>query len=310
MSAITTAVAGALVSTLIPVEAKSPTAFTESFLELQTVPIWPARAPGAKGDGPADTPSLTIFRPELRRVNGTAVIVAPGGGYTSLAANLEGRQVADWFAVRGITAFVLNYRLGERYPYPVPLADALRAIRFVRANGSQWRVLPDRIGMIGFSAGGHLAAMAATSFTTPDVKSTDPVERVGDRPDFVILGYAALLYMEPDPDGSSQYCRAIQTADCNSQAYARYLPEALVRADSPPTFLYHTSDDPIPAEGSIRFYRALRAKGVPCELHVFEIGDHGSGMGSGDPSLGNWPVLLEAWLTEHKLLTRLDSTTS
>ena len=280
------------------------TVTTERFLHLQTIRIWPAAAPGAKGDTPADVPSVTVFKPHPGRSKGTAVIVAPGGGYRGLASNLEGRQVADWFAARGVTAFVLNYRLGERYPFPIALTDAQRAIRLVRANAKEWGVSPDRIGIVGFSAGGHLAAMVGTSFTPPDTNVSDRVDRVSDRPDFLILGYSAISFMEPDSSGDSKYCKFTRMRNCDPQAYARFTPDTLVRADTPPTFLYHTSDDAVvPAEDSIRFYLALRSKGIPAELHIFGTGAHGSGLGDGDRNLGAWPTLLESWLRQQGLLS-------
>lgn len=276
---------------------------TERFLSVETVRLWPGSAPGAKGDAPADIPSVTVFEPHFGRVNGTAVIVAPGGGYTALASNLEGRQVADWFAARGVTAFVLNYRLGARYPFPTALIDAQRAIRFIRANAKHWN-LSSKVGMIGFSAGGHLTAMAGTSFTPPNASAADPVDRFSDRPDFLVLGYPAIAFMEPLADGSSTYCKFVAMPDCDPREYARFVPDTLVRADTPPAFLYHTSEDELTAENSVRFYRALRAKGVPAELHIFGKGPHGTGLGDGDPQLDIWPMLLEGWLRQQDFLPR------
>lgn len=297
MAALTIALAA-------PVSAGPAVISTERFVDLQTVPLWPGRAPGAKGDSPADVPSLTVFRPFFGRANGTAIIVAPGGGYVNLAASLEGRQVADWFSARGVTAFVLNYRLGARYPFPVPLTDAQRALRFVRANANRWGLSPDKIGMIGFSAGGHLTAMAATGFTKADGSAADPVDRVSDRPDFIVLGYPVIGWMDLRPDGGSRYCEAIKLQDCHPESYAGFAPDRLVRADSPPAFLYHTGEDELGLEDSIRFYRALRAQGVSAEMHIFAKGPHGTGLGDGDPQLDTWPVLLEGWLRQRDLLTR------
>ena len=288
----------------LPGQAKAPSISTESFLNLQTLRLWPAGAPGAKGDAPDDVPSITVFTPEERHVNGTAIIVAPGGAYAFLASNLEGRQVADWFTAHRVTAFVLKYRLGSRYPFPIALTDAQRAIRFVRANATRWHVSPDRIGMIGFSAGGHLTAMAGTSYTVPNQNAVDPVEHFSERPDFMILGYPAIAWMEPQSNGESPYCQATRIPNCDPQIYARFAPDTLVRSDTPPTFLYHTSEDELVAENSIRFYRALRAKGVPAEMHIFGRGPHGTGLGSGDPSLDLWPTLLEAWLRQEGFLPR------
>src|SRR5438552_16106628 len=147
---------------------------SDSFLGIATFPLWEGGAPEALGNAADDVPTITIFRPHAGTGNGTAVIVAPGGAYLGLAANLEERQVADWFTSRGVTAFVLKYRLGRKYLYPIPLGDARRAIRLVRSRAKEFGIVPNRVGMMGFSAGGHLTAMASTMFddgqpTSPDL---------------------------------------------------------------------------------------------------------------------------------------------
>jgi acetyl esterase/lipase len=273
-------------------------------LGITTIPVWSGHVPGANGS-PTDIPTLTVFPPF--RPNGTAVIVAPGGGYTMLASNHEGRQVADWFAARGITAFVLKYRLGPHNLFPIPLEDAQRAIRLVRYNAPKFHISPDRIGIIGFSAGGHLAASTGTMFGAGDASASDPVDRVSDRPDFMILGYAWLNAMEPNNDGKITYCSVLKTvpaADCQ-QFEKAYTPVLHVTANTPPTFIYATSDDSVVpvVQASVDFYEALVAAGVPVEMHLFENGRHGSGLGLGSPSLDLWPVLLEQWLRGKGLLT-------
>lgn len=273
-------------------------------LGITTIPVWSGAVPDSKGS-PADVPTLTVFPPF--RPNSTAVIVAPGGGYTMLANNHEGRQVADWFAARGITAFVLKYRLGPHNLFPIPLEDAQRAIRLVRYNAPKFHISPDRIGIIGFSAGGHLAASTGTLFDTGDARASDPIDRVSDRPDFMILGYAWLNAMEPNDNGKITYCSVLKTvpaADCK-QFEKAYTPALHATADTPPTFIYATSDDDIVpvVQASVDFYDALVAAGVPVEMHLFEHGRHGSGLGLGSPSLDLWPVLLEQWLRGRGLLT-------
>jgi acetyl esterase/lipase len=273
-------------------------------LGITTIPVWSGHIPGSKSL-PADIPTLTVFPPF--RPNGTAVIVAPGGGYTMLASNHEGRQVADWFAARGITAFVLKYRLGPHNLFPIPLEDAQRAIRLVRYNALKFHISPDRIGIIGFSAGGHLAALTGTLFDRGDASSSDPIDRVSDRPDFMVLGYAWLNAMEPNQDGKITYCSVLKTvpaADCK-QFEKAYTPALHVTARTPPTFIYATSDDKVVpiVRASVDFYDALVAAGVPVEMHLFEHGRHGSGLGLGSPSLDLWPVLLEQWLRGQGLLT-------
>jgi acetyl esterase/lipase len=274
----------------------------DRFLGIENLPLWPRAAPDARGTAPADIPSLTLMRPSFDRINGTAVIVAPGGAYAGLAFNLEGRQVADWFTARGVTAFVLSYRLGKQYPYPIPLNDAQRAIRFVRANAARWGVSADKIGMIGFSAGGHLTAMAGTAFHAANDTAGDPIDRASDRPDFVVLGYPALDAFEIGADGTSAYCRWTQIPNCDAKAYSQYVPYKLVRADSSPAFLYHTTEDNTSPLNSVRFYQALIESKIPAELHIFGRGAHGSGLGNGDPNLDHWPMLLEGWLRKEGFL--------
>jgi acetyl esterase/lipase len=232
------------------------------------------------------------------------VIVAPGGAYLGLAANLEGRQVADWFTSRGVTAFVLKYRLGRNYLYPIPLTDARRAIRLVRSRAKEFGIAPNRVGMIGFSAGGHLTAMAGTMFDDGQPDSSDLVERVSSRPDFQILAYAWVNAMKADEKGVVPYCYVLRVEAEKCKQFEQYSPDLHVAARTPPTFIYHTTDDElVPVDASISFYRALRTADVPVEMHIFAKGKHGSGLGLGDAALDLWPTLLEAWLRARGLLT-------
>ncbi|HVU31781.1 MAG TPA: alpha/beta hydrolase [Opitutaceae bacterium] len=308
------AVAGALALALLagasvraqPYPNSSPSIEQDPALGIATVRLWDGPAPGAKGTKGEDVPTLTIFSPQPGRGTGSAVIVAPGGAYRGLAANLEGRQVADWFTVRGFTAFVLKYRLGERYLYPVPLEDAQRAVRWVRAHAREYFVAPDRIGMIGFSAGGHLTAMTGTSFDDGNPGATDPVDRVSSRPDFLVLGYAWLDAMQPaKPKFIPSYETLMHVPESEAAGLAqKYTPTLHVTNHTPPTFLYSTTEDAtVPVEASVDFYRALVAAGVPAEMHLFGHGGHGSGMGAADPALDRWPGLLEEWLRARGLLT-------
>jgi acetyl esterase/lipase len=277
---------------------------SDSFLGITTFPLWDGDAPGALGKGLADVPTLTIFRPHPGSGNGTALIVAPGGAYLGLAANLEGRQVADWFTSRGVTAFVLKYRLGRNYLYPIPLTDARRAIRLVRSRAKEFAIASDRVGMMGFSAGGHLTATAATMSDRGQADASDPVERVSSRPDFIILGYPWLNAMKPDEKGVINYCSVLKIDPEKCKSFEQYSPDSHVSAQTPPTFIYHTTDDElVPVDASVTFYRALHAAGVPVEMHLFAKGKHGSGLGLGDAALDLWPTLLEAWLRGRGLLT-------
>ena len=276
----------------------------DRFLGLATFPLWDAGAPGALGKSPADTPTITLFRPHFGTGNGTAVIVAPGGAYLGLAANLEGRQVADWFASRGVTAFVLKYRLGSRYLYPIPLLDAQRAIRLVRSRAAEFRIAAGRVGIMGFSAGGHLAATAGTMFDAGTSDAADPVDRVSSRPDFIVLGYPWLNAMKKDQKGAISYCSVLQVDAERCTSFERYSPDQHVSAQTPPAFIYHTTDDDtVPVDASVTFYRAVSIAGGSAEMHVFAKGRHGSGLGLGDAALDLWPTLLEAWMRGHGWLT-------
>ncbi len=269
--------------------------------EPETIPLWENRAPGALGDADADRPTLTIFRAAGPHNVGTSVIVAPGGGYVNLAMDKEGRQVASWFNAMGVSAFVLKYRLGPRYHHPIELGDAQRAIRLVRTRAVQLGVAPDRIGMMGFSAGGHLAATAATRFDDGDTGAPDPVDRVSSRPDFLILAYPVISF-----DPAIAHAGSVRNllGDNPAPALIQELSDDLhVNAKTPPTFLFSTNaDTTVPAENSVRFYLALRQAKVPAEMHIFENGPHGVGLDLADPALGVWPTLLTNWLRGRGLL--------
>ncbi len=276
------------------------------FLGIQTIRLWPGDAPQAKGKSCEDTPTLTIFEPAKGQGNGSAVVILPGGAYLHLAGNHEGRQVADWFATRGFRAFVLSYRLASHgYLLPVPLLDARRAVQLVRARARDYQIDPNRIVVIGFSAGGHLAALAGTQFIPgkPDVE--DPIERVSSRPDYLVLGYPWIgALSESDPRYLNR-CRKDYAADKCEALRTGYSPDLSVTKETPPTFLYHTfNDQSVPVEQGLRFYEALVKAGVPSEAHIFPNGPHGIGLGKGDPVLGQWPNLLESWLRAQGLLAQ------
>ena len=276
----------------------------DSITQTQTIPLWSGKAPGALGDEERDKPSLTVYRPRPAVAVGTAVIVAPGGGYRSLAANHEGRQIANWLNALGVTAFVLTYRLSPRYHHPIQLGDAQRAMRLVRARAVEFGVLPQRVGMIGFSAGGHLAATAATHFNGGNAAASDPVERVSSRPDFLILGYALISFTAGFAHKDSP--SSLLGANPDAKLLTELSNELHVSARTPPTFLFHTSADRVvPVEHSVAFYLALQKAGVAAELHVFAEGPHGVGLGLQDAALGAWPTLLTNWLRARGLLTKL-----
>jgi acetyl esterase/lipase len=275
-----------------------------AFLGIQTIRLWPGPAPQAKGDTCNDIPTLTIFDPHPGTANGSAVIIFPGGAYRGLAGNLEGRQVADWFTVRGFRAFILTYRLSSNgYLLPVPLLDARRAIQTVRARAADYHIAPDRIVVIGFSAGGHLAALSGTQFIDGKPDAEDPIDRVSSRPDYLVLGYPWIGAVSSDTSHLS-YCKIFNVMDRCEALRAAYSPDLFVTKDTPQTFIYHTFDDQtVPVEQSLRFYEALVKAGVESEYHVFAHGAHGSGLGKGEPALDEWPALLENWLRAKGLLT-------
>jgi acetyl esterase/lipase len=268
----------------------------------QEILLWENGAPGALGQADTDKPTITAYRAP-RGSSGTAIIVAPGGGYGALAMEHEGRQWAYWYNAMGVTAFVLKYRLGPRYHHPIELGDAQRAIRTVRARAAEFAIVPDRIGMMGFSAGGHLASTAATHFDAGKPDSPDAIERVSSRPDFLILGYPVISF---DPAVThTGSLRNLLGDNPDPKLVENLSNELQVTAQTPPTFIFHTTNDNgVPVENSVRFYLALRKAKVPVEMHLFENGPHGVGMALSDPALSVWPNLLMNWLRARGLLTK------
>jgi acetyl esterase/lipase len=225
----------------------------------------------------------------------TAVIIAPGGGYRALSMNKEGRGPANYLNSLGIAAFVLKYRLGPKYHHPIEFGDGQRAIRMVRARAAEWHIDPSRIGIMGFSAGGHLAATLSTHFDAGNASAADPIDRPGSRPDFAILGYPVITFTEPWTHQGSKVMLLGENAD---PALVRSLSnETQVTSATPPTYLFHTNaDTAVPVENSIHYFLALRKAGVPAEMHIFKDGAHGAGMPMQDPALSEWPKTLTNWL--------------
>ena len=275
------------------------------FLGIQTVRLWPGDAPEAKGKSCQDIPTLTIMGPRQGAENGSAVVVLPGGAYVGLAADLEGREIADWFTARGFRAFILSYRLSSNgYLLPVPLLDARRAVQLVRARARDYQIDPNRIVVIGFSAGGHLAALAGTQFVAGNPEAEDPIDRASSRPDYLVLGYPWIGAISSDTSHLS-YCKLFNVMDRCEALRAAYSPDLFVTKETPPTFIYHTfNDNTVPVEQGLRFYEALIKAGVHSEMHIFANGAHGSGLGKGDASLDQWPGLLETWLRGQGLLNK------
>jgi acetyl esterase/lipase len=266
----------------------------------KVIELWPGGAPLAQGKADEDRPTLAIYLPE--RPIGTAVVVCPGGGYRNLAIDHEGDQIARWYNSLGIAAFVLKYRLGPKYHHPAMIYDVQRAIRIVREGAWRYGVRPDRIGVMGFSAGGHLASTAATHFDAGDPKAEDPINRVSCRPDYAVLCYAVIsLTTEYTHQGSKTN---LLGENPDAQLAESLSNEKQITPETPPTFLWHTNEDTVvPAENSVLFYLGLRKAGVPAELHIFERGPHGMGLAWTSRVLGQWPDLLANWLYSRGLLT-------
>jgi acetyl esterase/lipase len=233
-----------------------------------------------------------------------AVIVCPGGGYGHLAMDHEGHQVAEWLNSFGVTAFVLRYRHANTgHHHPIPLGDGQRAIRLVRSRADEWSIDPTKIGVIGFSAGGHLVSTLGTHFDLGNVSAADPIDRVGSRPDFMILAYPVITMTEDFGHSGSKRNLLGEEPD---PALARNLSsEHQVKGDTPPAFLIHTSGDQgVPPQNSLVFYDALQRAGVPAELHIYQNGGHGFGLGRDIPGTRDWPERCREWMEVRGLLEK------
>lgn len=262
---------------LLPVQAARP---VSEFM------LWTGSAPGALGSNPEDMPTLTPFYAASSNATGAAMIVCPGGGYSFLSTTLEGTYFAQWLNEQGISAFVLKYRLGpDGYQHPAMMLDAQRAIRYVRANSNDWNLDPDRLGIIGASAGGHLAATTMVHFDAGNPGSLDPVEQVSSRPDLGVLCYPVITMDDTYTHAGSKLNLLGESPD---PALVEYLSTELqVTTDTPPAFLMHTEPDPkVPYLNSTMFADALASNAVPHELHLYPTGGHGVGLGSvpGNPA--------------------------
>ena len=268
-----------------------------------TEPLYPGKAPGAVGDEDRDKPTLTRYIADPTKATGAAVVVCPGGGYGALAMDHEGKQIAEYLNNLGVSAFVLKYRLGPRYRHPAPLQDAQRALRTVRARAAEFGIKPDRIGIWGFSAGGHLASTAATHFDSGDANATEVNDRASSRPDFAILAYPVVSFTTEYVHKGSRRNLLGDTPD--EKLMDLLSNEKQVTPQTPPTFLFHTNEDSgVPPENSVLFYLALRKAGVPAEMHIYERGRHGVGLAPSDPVLSSWGGRLADWLKIRGLLAR------
>ncbi|TWT75197.1 alpha/beta hydrolase [Allorhodopirellula solitaria] len=260
--------------------------------------LWPDGAPGDQGElgpehdktspdetsnrvirlGNVSEPTITLYRAPAEKDNGSAVVVCPGGGYHILAMDLEGTEVCQWLNTLGVNAVLLKYRVPRREgraPHEAPLQDVQRALGLVRWHADEWNLNPERIGVLGFSAGGHLSAAASTNYGERTYEAIDEADTVSCRPDFAVLIYPAYLTKKRGPE---------------------LAPELTVTKDTPPTFLFQTQDDGVHVEGSLFYYLALTQSQVAAEMHLLAEGGHGYGLRGSERAPQSWPKYAEAWM--------------
>jgi acetyl esterase/lipase len=284
--------------------------FISSFACAQTtepaaprIKLWDS-APGIVAGKDTDTdptePTMDIYLPQSQAPT-AAVVVLPGGGYVHLATVKEGSSIAQMLNSHQIAAFVVRYRHAPRYQYPTPVLDAQRALRTVRFHAAEYNIDPRRVGVMGFSAGGHLAATLATQFDSGDLESADPIDHQNSRPDFAVLVYPVITLTQEEyvHKGSRQALLGDR-----HDLWPTLSPDLRVSPRTPPTFLVHaTTDRTVPVENSVFFYLACRKNHVPAELHLFQNGPHGFGLAPTDPALRVWPDLMIAWMRRNKWIS-------
>lgn len=277
------------------------------------IPLYPGPIPNSKpGNGNekiekqeitvisnVQVPDIAVYLPTKRFATGQAVVICPGGGYWILAYDLEGTDIARYLNSIGVAAIVLKYRLptygNTVVPHQAPLMDAQRAMRLVRLNAAKWNIDPAKIGIMGFSAGGHLASTLGTHFDAGDPAASDSVERMSCRPDFMILMYPVITFTESFMHKGSR--DALLGNDPDPELVRYYSNELQVKDNTPPAFLVHADNDKgVPVENTLLMYQALRAKKIPAELHILSEGDHGFGLGTNDAHVAGWTLSLRLWL--------------
>jgi acetyl esterase/lipase len=260
------------------------------------VRLWPDAAPGARGTDEKDIPSLTPYPATGTNISGAAMVILPGGGYGMLAPH-EGPGYAEWLVTNGIACFVVKYRLGsDGYRHPRMLEDAARAVRLVRSRAEEWKIDPKRVGIIGSSAGGHLASTLMTRFDSGNPDASDPIEKQSSRPDLGILCYPVITMGANTHKGSKKY---LLGENPSAELVENLSNELQVRKDTPPCFVWHTWEDTaVKVENSLAFVTALQKAGVRYDFHVYEKGAHGIGLGNNHP----WAHDCIYWLREHKFV--------
>lgn len=265
-------------------------------MKIGPIPLWPeGQVPGANGKADIDTPSITVYTPPALKANGAAVVVCPGGGYQNLAPH-EGEPIAEWLNTLGVVGVVLKYRLGPHYHHPAMWNDVSRAMRTTRARAAEWKIDPNRVGICGFSAGGHLASTISTHYDMGDRNSPDPIERQSSRPDISILCYPVI-------DLESKYAhvgsrRNLLGDSPDPALVSTFSNQKAVTPQTPPTFLLSASNDKVvPVANSLQYARALEDAGVPFAMQIYEKGGHGFGIGKPDiPETMLWPEACARWL--------------
>ena len=299
----------------------TPMSFAADPTEIR---LWPDVAPGSEGasnvkesvqergtPGKPDrmvegvtVPVVTLYRPDAARNTGTAIVICPGGGYSSVVIDKAGHEIARYLESIGVTAIVLKYRLprpeGYTFDHDVPWLDASRAVRLTRHHAAEWQVNADRIGIMGFSAGGHLASTVATHFDSGNSESADPVDRLSSRPDFQALIYPVISFQDEAAHMGSR--RNLIGNDPDVELIDLYSNELQVTEQSPPAFLVSTYDDHVKAENTLLYFEALRAVNVPAEMHIYEVGGHGYGIRSTGKPVSTWHHRFSEWLKERGLL--------
>jgi acetyl esterase/lipase len=275
----------------------------------QHLSLWPQHASMALGDTDADEPALDVYLPASNPTQ-TGIVVCPGGGYKYLAVPGEGAKIAEWLVAHGVAAFVLRYRVAP-YKYPVPMMDGERAMRLVRSRAASFGIAQEHIGVMGFSAGGHLASFLMTHFDEklPEAsnRAHDAVDAISARPDFGVLAYAVISMMPGITHAGSHENLIGKTP--NAELEAELSDELHVTATSPPAFLVATSDDPIvPVTNSVLFYEAYSKLKLPVEMHLFEHGPHGMNLAEHLPGAAAWPGLLTTWMVRHGWMTEPGAT--